>query len=60
MERFFKSYKEEWMGDQAYYTRDAAMHAHMKWYDSVRLYSTQGYQTLMECENDLNKVSGMT
>ena len=62
MERFFKSYKEEWIGDQVYYTRDAAitdMQAYMKYYDSVRLHSTLGYQTPMEYENGLNKVSGL-
>ncbi len=49
MERFFKSYKEEWIGDLVYYTRDATiadMQAYMKYYDSVRLHSTLGYQTL--------------
>lgn len=62
MERFFKSYKEEWIGDQIYYTREAAMtdmQAYMKYYDSVRLHSTLGYQTPLEYENDLNNVSGL-
>lgn len=62
MERFFKSYKEEWIGDQVYYTRDAAiddMQAYMKYYDGVRLHSTLGYQTPLEYENDLNNVSGL-
>lgn len=62
MERFFKSYKEEWIGDQVYYTREAAiadMQAYMKYYDSVRLHSTLGYQTPLEYENNLNKVSGL-
>lgn len=62
MERFFKSYKEEWIGDQVYYTREAAitdMQAYMKYYDSDRLHSTLGYQTPLEYENDLNEVSGL-
>lgn len=62
MERFFKSYKEEWIGDQVYYTRDAAiddMQAYMKYYDSVRLHYTLGYQTPLEYENELNNVSGL-
>ena len=62
MERFFKSYKEEWIGDQVYYTREAAirdMQEYMKYYDSVRLHSTLGYQTPMEYEHGLNKVSGL-
>lgn len=63
MERFFKSYKDEWIGDQAYRTRDAAiqdMQAYMKYYDSVRLHSTLGYQTPMEFEKTLSNVSGLT
>ena len=62
MERFFKSYKEEWIGDQAYPTREAAirdMHEYMKYYDGVRLHSTLGYRTPMEYENGLNGVSGL-
>jgi transposase InsO family protein len=62
MERFFKSYKEEWIGDQVYYTRDAAtrdLHEYMKYYDSVRLHSTLGYRSPMEYENGLNRVSGL-
>ena len=62
MERFFKSYKEEWIGDQVYYTREAAirdMQEYMKYYDSVRLHSTLGYRTPMEYENGLNRVSGL-
>jgi transposase InsO family protein len=62
MERFFKSYKEEWIGDQVYYTREAAirdMQEYMKYYDNVRLHSTLGYRTPMEYENGLNRVSGL-
>ena len=62
MERFFKSYKEEWIGDRVYYTRDAAitdMQEYMKYYDSVRLHSTLGYRTPMEHENILGRVSGL-
>ena len=62
MERFFKSYKEEWIGDQVYYTREAAirdMQEYMKYYDNVRLQSTLGYRTPMEYENGLNRVSGL-
>jgi putative transposase len=60
MERFFKSYKEEWIGDQVYHTREAAtrdMQEYMKDYDGVRLQSTLGYRTPMDCENDLSRVS---
>ena len=63
MERFFKSYKGEWMGDQIYGTRETAitdMQAYMKCYDGIRLHSTLGYQTPMEYENGLNKVSGLS
>ncbi len=35
------------------------MQAYMKYYDCVRLHSTLGYQTPLEYENDLNKVSGL-
>ena len=62
MERFFKSYKGEWIGNQVYHTRDAAirdMQDYMKYYDSVRLHSTLGYRTPVEYENGLNKVSGL-
>lgn len=62
MERFFKSYKEEWIGDQVYYTREAAirdMQEYMKYYDGVRLHSTLGYRTPMEHENSLGGVSGL-
>ena len=62
MERFFKSYKEEWIGDQVYYTREAAirdMQEYMKYYDGVRLHSTLGYRTPREYENGLSRVSGL-
>lgn len=62
MERFFKSYKEEWIGDQVYHTREAAirdMQEYMKYYDGVRLHSTLGYRTPMEYENGLGRVSGL-
>jgi putative transposase len=62
MERFFKSYKEEWIGDQVYRTREAAirdMQEYMKYYDGVRLHSTLGYRTPMEYENGLGIVSGL-
>ena len=61
-ERFFKSYKEEWIGDNVYPTREAAirdMQEYMKYYDSVRLHSTLGYRTPMEYENILSRVSGL-
>ena len=62
MERFFKSYKEEWISDQVYYTRETAirdMQDYMKYYDGVRLHSTLGYRTPMEYEHGLNRVSGL-
>jgi putative transposase len=62
MERFFKSYKEEWSGDQVDYIREAAvrgMQEYMKYYDGVRLHSTPGYRTPMEYENGLGRVSGL-
>jgi transposase InsO family protein len=62
MEQFFKSYKEEWIGDSVYHTREAAirdMQEYMKYYDGVRLHSTLGYRTPMEYENGLNGVSGL-
>ena len=54
--------KEEWIGDQIDHTREAAirdMQEYMKYYDSVRLHSTLGYQTSMEYENGLRRVSGL-
>jgi len=62
MERFFKSYKEEWVGDRVYHTREAAiqdMQEYMKYYDGVRLHSTLGYRTPVEYENGLSRVSGL-
>jgi len=62
MERFFRSYKQEWVGDQVYLTREDAlqdMRGYMKYYDGVRLHSTLGYHTPMEYENGLNNVSGL-
>ena len=53
MERFFKSYKEEWIGNNVYRTREAAiqdMQEYMKYYDSVRLHSTLGYRSPMAFE----------
>jgi putative transposase len=63
MERFFKSYKGEWMGDRIYGTRETAitdMQAYMKYDDAIRLHSTPGYQTLLEYENMLKTVSGLS
>ena len=60
-ERFFRSLKTEWIGDQIYQTRQQAIqdvNEYMQYYDSVRLHSTLGYQTPMEYENILSKVSG--
>lgn len=60
-ERFFRSLKTEWIGDQMYQTRKQAIqdvNEYMQYYDSVRLHSTLGYQTPMEYENTLSKVSG--
>ena len=51
------------MGDRLYGTRETAitdMQAYMKYYDGIRLHSTLGYQTPMEYENGLNKVSGLS
>lgn len=62
-ERFFRSLKTEWIGDQVYQTRQQAIqdvNEYMQYYDRVRLHSTLGYQTPMEYENTLGKVSGFT
>lgn len=62
VERFFSSLKREWTGDRLYKTRQAAI-ADVReyvavYYNAMRLHSTLGYQTPMNYENALNKVSG--
>jgi len=64
VERFFSSLKREWIGDRLYRTRQEAA-ADVKqyiavYYNGQRLHSTLGYQTPMEFEEGLNKVSGST
>ena len=62
VERFFSSLKREWTGDRLYRTRQDAIadvRAYITvYYNSMRLHSTLGYQTPMDFENRLNKVSG--
>jgi len=62
MERFFRSLKEEWIGDQLYNTREQAYRDLreylMVYYNTKRLHSTLGYQTPFQFENNLKKVSG--
>lgn len=54
VERFFKSLKEEWIGDQLYKTRAEAIsdirQYLMVYYNTKRLHSTLGYKTPMEFE----------
>lgn len=64
VERFFGSLKREWTGDRLYKTRQQAM-ADVReyvavYYNAKRLHSTLGYQTPMDYEKPLNKVSGNT
>jgi putative transposase len=64
VERFFSSLKREWTGDILYRTRAEAM-ADVReyvaaYYNSKRLHSTLGYQTPLNFENNLNKVSVIT
>ncbi len=63
IERFFSSLKREWTGDILYRTRAEAM-ADVReyvaaYYNSKRLHSTLGYQTPLNFEKNLNKVSGI-
>lgn len=62
MERFFRSLKEEWIGDQSYKTREEAHHDLreylMVYYNTKRLHSTLDYQTPFQFENNIKKVSG--
>jgi len=62
MERFFRSLKEEWIGDRSYKTREEAHHDLreylMVYYNTKRLHSTLDYQTPFQFENSLKKVSG--
>lgn len=62
VERFFKSLKEEWIGDRLYGTREAAIRDLreylMVYYNTKRLHSTLDYQTPVQFENELKKVSG--
>ena len=62
VERFFRSIKQEWIGDQLYPTRAHATgdlrEYLMMYYNTKRLHSTLDYQTPVQFENNLNKVSG--
>jgi len=62
MERFFRSLKEEWIGDLLYKTREEA-HRDLReylmvYYNTKRLHSTLDYQTPFQFEDYLKKVSG--
>lgn len=63
VERFFSSLKREWTGDRCYQTRQAAI-ADVRnyvgvYYNAQRLHSTLGYQTPLDYEKNLSKVSGI-
>jgi putative transposase len=63
VERFFSSLKREWTGDRLYRTRQEAI-ADVReyvavYYNSKRLHSPLGYTTPMNCEKNLNKMSGI-
>lgn len=62
VERFFRSLKQEWIGDQLYQTRAQAIsdlrEYLMVYYNTKRMHSTLNYQTPMQFENNLEKVSG--
>ena len=62
VERFFSSLKREWTGDRLYRTRQEAIADAREYvavyYNAQRLHSTLGYNTPLDYEKDLNKVSG--
>ncbi len=64
VECFFSSLKREWTGDRLCRTRQEAIadvREYVAVYDNAKcLHSTLGYKTPMDCEKDLNKVSGLS
>ncbi|MGR8999502.1 MAG: IS3 family transposase [Gammaproteobacteria bacterium] len=61
---FFSTLKREWTGDRLYRTRQQAIAGVREYaaayYNSKRLHSMLGYETLMDYEKTLNKVSGIS